>query len=159
MSKREPPLILNLDDIDAKRRLMSKIQRLTGLWEITLQPRRRTRTLNQNAYYFAAFVTPFREWLNENWGESFDLDQAHTQLKIAVLGMDEKVNKQTGEIIELVPTSRFKDTAEFSDYLEKAAEFLARNCQIVVLPSELFSDDSKRKLAHKPKIKGDENHG
>lgn len=155
MSKREPPLILNLDDIDAKRRLMSKIQRLTGLWEITLQPRRRTRTLNQNAYYFAAFVTPFREWLNENWGESFDLDQAHTQLKIAVLGMEEKVNKNTGEIIELVPTSRFKDTVEFSDYLEKAAEFLARNCQIAVLPSELFSDDSKRKLAHKTNHKGE----
>lgn len=155
MSKREPPLILNLDDIDTKRRLMSKIQRLTGLWEITLQPRRRTRTLNQNAYYFAAFVTPFREWINENWGESFDLDQAHTQLKIAVLGMDEKVNTQTGEIIELVPTSRFKDTAEFSDYLEKAAEFLARTCNIVVLPSELFSDDSKRKLAHNTNHKGE----
>lgn len=130
---------------------MSKIQKLTGLYEITLQPRRRTRSLNQNAYYFAAFVTPFREWLNENWGESFDTDQAHTQLKIAVLGMDEKVNTKTGDVIELVPTSRFKDTAEFSDYLEQAAEFLARSCGIVVLPSELFYDDSKRVSAHKPK--------
>lgn len=137
MSK-EPSLVLNLSDVAVKRRLMEKINKLSGLYEVTLKPRRKTRSLNQNAYYFAAFVTPFREWLSENWGETFDTDQAHTQLKIAVLGMDTKVDKETGEEMQFVPSSRFKDTWEFSEYLEKAAEFLARTCGIVVIPSDLF---------------------
>lgn len=143
MAVKEPPMVLNLSDVEAKRRLMQKINKLTGLYEVTLKPRRRTRSLNQNSYYFAAFVNPFREWLSENWGETFDMDQAHTQLKIAVMGMQSKVNEETGEEIELIPSTRFKDTWEFSEYLEKAAEFLARTCGIVVLPSELFFEQER----------------
>lgn len=142
--KRDLPRTVNMDDLAAKRRLMTYIGTLRGLYDVTVTPRKRTRTLNQNAYYFAAFVQPFSEYLTREWGEAIDIDQAHITLKIAVLGMKQKVNKETGEVLEMVPTSRFKDTWEFSEYLEHAAKFLAETASIVVLPPELFFDEKQK---------------
>lgn len=138
MSQREPPLVLDLSDVESKRRLMSKIGSMQGLWEVTLKPRVAQRTLNQNSYYWSAFVHPFAEWLSEQWGETITTDQAHYELRKAVLGFREKVNERTGEVMELIPSSRKLDTKEFTEFLDKAAEFLARFCGIVVLPSDLF---------------------
>lgn len=140
MSNSAPPMVLNLDDIETKRRLMSKIGTLRGLHEVTIKARKRTRSLDQNAYYWAAIVTPFAAWLTEEWGETISVDQAHLQLKIAIMGMKTKVNTVTGEEMEIVPPSKTLDTKEFSEYVEKAIEFLARVAGIVVVPSELFSE-------------------
>ena len=136
---KEPPLILNLDDINEKRKLMQHVGTLKGLYEVLLKPRKRTRSLDQNAYYFAAVVQPFASWLRAEWGDpSITTEQAHMHLKIAVMGMETKVNKETGEVLELVPTTRFKDTAEFSNYVERAILFLAESCGIAVLDAEMF---------------------
>lgn len=137
-------LTVNMDDIEAKRRLMSKIGTLKGLYDVTLRPRKRTRSLNQNAYYFAALVTPWTEWLREQSGDpSITSEQAHIELKRAVLGTKEIVNKETGDVIELTRTSRNLDTAEFSEFIEGAARFLAEFAGIVVIPSELFFEDKR----------------
>lgn len=136
--QREPPLVLDMSDVESKKRLMSKIGTMQGLWEITLKPRVHQRSLNQNAYYWSAYVHPFAGWLSEQWGETITTDQAHYELRKAVLGFREKVNERTGEIMELIPSSRKLDRTEFSEFLDKAAEFLARFCGIVVLPSDLF---------------------
>lgn len=138
MSEREPPMVLNLDDLDTKRRLMAKIGTLRGLYEVHLKPRKLTRSLNQNAYYFSAIVHPFAAWLTEEWGETITTEQAHVQLKIAIIGMKTKVNKQTGEEMEMVPRSRALNTAEFSEYIEKCIEFLGRVAGILVVPSDLY---------------------
>lgn len=142
MSAKAPVLVLNLDDITVKRNLMAKIGTLKGLYEVTIKPRKRTRSLDQNAYYWSAYVTPFSQWLTEQWGETISPEQAHLQLKIAIMGMKTKVNKETGEEMEMVPPSKTLDTQEFSEYLDKAAEFLARVAGIVVLPSEMFHEAS-----------------
>ena len=136
--QREPPMVLDLDDLETKRRLMSKIGSMRGIYEVTLKPRTHNRSLSQNRYYWSCFVHPFAEWLSEQWGEPITTDQAHYELRKAVLGFREKVNERTGEIMELIPSSRKLDTKEFSEFLDKAAEFLARFCGIVVLPSDLF---------------------
>lgn len=137
-------MILNMDDLETKRKLMTQIGTLKGLYEVTLKPRKRTRSLDQNRYYFSAFCIPFREWLRAEWGDrSITTEQAHSELKRAVIGVKSKVNEQTGEVMELMPPSRTMDTMEFSDYLERAAEFLARTCGIVVLPSEMFYEERK----------------
>lgn len=138
---REPPLILNLSDLETKRCLMAKIGTLTGLYEVSLKPRKLTRSLNQNAYYWAAIVQPFVMWLRAEWGDpSISTEQAHMELKRAVLGVREKVNERTGDVMELLPTSHNLDTAEFTQFIEGASKFLAETCGIVVLPSELFHE-------------------
>lgn len=141
---KEPNIVLNLSDLESKRRLMSKIGGLQGLWEVSLKQRKRTRTLNQNAYYWAAYVTPFTEWIKEAEGDpSITTEQAHLALKSAVLGSKTVMNKTTGEAIELPPPTHNMETDEFSIYLDSAAKWLAEFCGIVVLPSEMFFDNDK----------------
>ena len=138
-------LIFNLDDLDVKRRLMSHIGTLKGVWTVSLKAHRAKRSLNQNDYYWAAFVTPFAHWLSQEWGETISTDQAHYELRKAILGFKEKVNERTGETMELVSGTRNKDVAEFGEYLDKCAEFLARFAGIVVLPPEMFYESVNKK--------------
>lgn len=131
--------VVNFDSLQTKRRFMQKVQTMSGLWEISMKPRKFTRSLSQNGYYFAAYVPVFTEWLRDEWGDpGITAEQAHIELKKAVLGVKTKVNNRTGETMELVPTTHDMDTMGFSNYLEKAAEFLARACGIVVLSSDLY---------------------
>lgn len=130
--RKEPPFVVNFDDLDVKRRVVQRIGKLKGLWELSLKPRKLTRSLDANAFYFAACVGPFRDWLVENWGESVTTEQAHETLKLALLD----VPRVGG--IAIMPSSKNMDSGEFSAYVEKVIEFLATKCDIVVLDSELF---------------------
>lgn len=131
-------MVLNLDDVETKKRLMSKIGRLRGLHEITIKPRRKARSLNQNSYYWVAVVSPFREWLRDEWQEEVSLEQAHEMLKHKILGAKELTDKETGEIIEIPPSSRDLDVHEFAEFIEGCARWLAEFTGIVVIPSEMF---------------------
>lgn len=131
--------VLNLSDLQVKRELMTHVGSLQGLWEVRLKQRKRTRSLDQNAYYFSAFVLPFLTWLHETDGDrSITKEQAHIALKSAVLGTKVVTNKATGEAIEIPPPTRGMKTDEFSIYLDLAAKWLAEFCGIVVLPAEVF---------------------
>jgi len=146
MKVKDPPLVLDMDSLHNKRRLMSKIGKLTGLWEFQMRPRKKNRSLNANAYYWAAFIPGWLEWLREASGEPWiTAEQAHEALKKRVLGAKEIINKETGEIIdEAAPTTHDMDTAEFAEYLDRAAEFLASFCGIVVLPPEVFFEEKEK---------------
>lgn len=130
--------LLDLSDLDVKRRLMAHIGTLKGLHEVIIKERKRTRTLDQNAYYHVAFVDPFMHWLQENWGERIDHDQAHETLKLAVMDIDRV------EGLAIMPSTKNLDTADFSIFLEKAAEFLATKCEIVVIPADLFYEGATK---------------
>jgi hypothetical protein len=140
MAAKEPPLVLDMDSLHNKRRLMSKIGKMSGLWEFQMHPRKKARSLNANSYYWAAFIPAWLEWLREASGEPWiTAEQAHEALKKHVLGAKEIINKGTGEVIdEAAPTTHDMDTGEFAEYLDRAAEFLASFCGIVVLPSEMY---------------------
>lgn len=137
-------LLVNLSDPTVKRELMTQIGRLTGLYEFYLKPRKRTRSLDQNAYYWAAVVTPFTDWLREVYGDSkIDKEQAHEMLKVKILGLQEK--EIDGETISLIPRSKTLTVEEFSEYIEKCAAWLAEFCEIVVVPSEMFYESGRQK--------------
>jgi hypothetical protein len=138
-------LIVNLSDPAVKRELMIQIGRLSGLHEILIRPRKRTRTLDQNAYYFAAVVAPFTEWLREVYGDrQIDKEQAHEMLKVKILGSNDWLlpNSESEKLL-ILPRSKTLTTDEFSDYIEKCAAWLAEFCEIVVVPSELFYENHK----------------
>jgi hypothetical protein len=138
--------VVNMDNLTTKRRFMQKVQTMTGLWEISMKPRRFTRSLNQNAYYWAAVVTPFTEWLRSEWGDNaITPQQAHEALKQKVLGTKELLNKQTGEVIEITQSSKVLDTHEFGEFIENAAAWLAEFAGIVVLSPELFWEQPEKK--------------
>ena len=132
-------LIVNMSDREVKQRLMIEIGRLSGLYEILIKPRKKTRSLNQNAYYWAAVVTPFTEWLRENYGDSqIDKEQAHEMLKVKILGLEEKHIPDTGEKVTLIPRSKTLSIEEFEEYIEKCSAWLSEFCGIIVVPCEAF---------------------
>lgn len=130
--------VLNLDDLSVKRSLMTHIGTLKGLWEVSLKERKKTRSLDANAYYFAAVCTPFMHWLRETQGDpTIDKDQAHEMLKAAILGT-KTVSLPDGGFMEMAPRTRGMKSDEFAQYVEAASAWLAEFCGIVVLPSDLF---------------------
>lgn len=148
MARKEPPLVVNLDNVQSKRRLMEKIQKLRGLHEVSINPRKKTRSLNANSYYWAAYIGPWTEWLREQWGDpAITTEQAHALLKLKVLGAKEKMIEETGEVIELIPTTHDMDKDDFAIYLDKAREWLASFAGIVVLDSELFWESKEKRTA------------
>lgn len=138
--------VYNFDSLQTKRRFMQNVQAMSGLWEISMKPRRFVRSLNQNAYYFAAVVSPFAEWLRNEWGDSSGtVEQAHELLKTKILGTKELVNKKTGEVIEITQSSKTLDTHEFGEFIENAAAWLAEFTGIVVLSPDLFWEQPEKK--------------
>lgn len=132
-------ILINMSDAAAKRQVMTEIGKLTGLYELYLKPRKRTRSLDQNAYYWAAVVAPFTDWLRENYGDNqIDKEQAHEMLKVKILGLDKK---QIGdETLLLIPRSKTLTVEQFGEYIEKCAAWLAEFCEILVVPSEMFHE-------------------
>lgn len=147
MPRKEPPLVVNLDNVETKRRLMQKIQRLRGLHEVSIRPRKKTRSLNANAYYFAAYIPPWADWLREQYGDpTITNEQAHQLLKVRVLGPKEKI-LDTGEVLEIIPETHSMDQVEFGVYLDKAKEFLQEFAQIIVLDSDLFWESKEKRAS------------
>ena len=137
----DAPQVLNLSDAAVKRRLMLQISSLQGLHEVRIRPRKRTRSLDANAYYFVAVVQPFRDWLRHEYGDALiTSDQAHEMLKVKILGMDEKLIEGTSEVLRLIPRSKTLTKDEFGSYIDKCSEWLAEFASIVVIPSEMFYD-------------------
>lgn len=123
--------IWNLAEASEKHRLMRQISTLpAGLYEVLINPKRKGRTLDQNAYLHVALVTPFAEWLREQYGDPhITLDQAREMLAVKVLGLQHGV---------LVPRTSTLSTKEFTEFIENAAAWLAEFCEIIVIPSDLF---------------------
>lgn len=135
---KEPPMVLNLSDIVTKKRLISKIGTLQGLQEVSIRPRKLTRSLNANGYYWSALIVPWLNWLRAEWGDSsITAEQAHIELKKAVLGVREKV-REDGEVMELIPTTHDMDKETFGQYIESASRFLAEFASIVVLSPDMY---------------------
>lgn len=146
--------VLNFDDLQTKRQFMQGVQQLTGLWEVQMKPRRFTRSLSQNAYWWCAVVNPFCNWLRNEWADSsIEPEQAHEMLKRKILGTKDLVNKKTGEVIEITPSSRTLDSKEFGELIDKSAAWLAEFCGLVILPPEVFYEAKqiKKVLNYKPK--------
>lgn len=131
--------VWNLTDVESRRRLMRHIGSLRGLWDVTFKERTKTRSLDQNSFYWIAVVTPFTDWLKESQGDnSITLEDAHEVLKQHILGVWELAGAK------LTRSTRKLDTAEFSEYIEKCSAFLAEYCEIAVIDSSLFFEARER---------------
>lgn len=148
MARKEPSRVINFDNLSAKRQFMQGVQQLRGLQEVSIRPRKKTRSLNANSYYWAAFIPPWADWLREQYGDpTIANEQAHELLKVRVLGPLEKVIESTGEVIALIPTTHDMDKTDFAIYLDKAKLFLEEFAGIVVLDSDLFWESKEKRAS------------
>lgn len=142
MARETVSRLVNLDDVAEKRRLIAEIGALSGFYEAELSPRRNTRSLQQNRWYFACIVPSLAAFLAdqdyENCSEAF----AHALLKQKCLSRD-FIDRETGEVIATPAGSTAKlDTEQFSRYCERCRHWLEEKFGIVVPDPEV--DPRKR---------------
>jgi len=97
---------------------------------ITIERKRRKRSLMQNAYYFGVVLPLVQSGLNDA-GYKVSKESTHEFLK-ATFFKQELVNEQTGEILQTVGSTSQMSTVQMMEYFAEitqwAAEFL--NVQI-----------------------------
>ena len=76
--------------------------------EIQMCIRDSHRSNQQNAYYFGVVIPMTIQAVENEWGETWDIEKAHNLYKSLFL-YEEKVNPETSEVIK-VPTSSTENT-------------------------------------------------
>lgn len=116
--------IIDLSNRDDKRRLMTSIGAMSGLYEVTIKPKRNLRSLRQNAYYWSCVAAPLAQYLSAQDYNITTPDEAHEVLKAKFLAVS-IVNKSTGEVFgKRVRSSTELTTTEFWDYVERSRAWL-----------------------------------
>jgi len=59
MARERVDKFLDFDNRELKRRVMSWVGTLSGIWRVRFEPKRSTRTLRQNAFLWSAINEPF----------------------------------------------------------------------------------------------------
>jgi len=94
---------------------------------ITVEKKRRTRSLSQNSYYHAVVVKMVREGLIDV-GYKVSIEQTHDLLKKTYLQKD-IVNEKSGEILSSTKSTTELSTSEFMDFIAEiqqwATEYLS----------------------------------
>lgn len=109
---------------ETRRRLCTAIGSMSGWYEISLTPRRNTRSLRQNAFYHAGIVQPFAEFLRDQSYDQCDHEFAHSILKAKFLAED-VINPETGEVLcQRVKSTTSLDTEQMSDYIDRCRAWL-----------------------------------
>jgi hypothetical protein len=76
--------------------------------EIIVKRKTNHRSNQQNAYYFGVVIPITIQAVENEWGETWDIEKAHNLYKSLFL-YEEKVNPETSEVIK-VPTSSTENT-------------------------------------------------
>lgn len=113
-------------EITLPRRFNTDVARLFQGREIvlTVERKRKKRTLDQNAYYWAVIVEQICEAMNDA-GENVTPKEVHEFLKFRFLKV-QKINQETGEVLwEYGRSTSSLKTFEFSLFLDDCIQFAA----------------------------------
>lgn len=107
---------------------------------VTVENKKSKRSEQQNKYYWSCIVQDEIDCIKKEWGEIWSKDDMHAFNKVYFFG-EEKVNKETGEIIK-VPKSSITTKDNFSEAIEKIKQFfhLQFNYRIREANEDLFND-------------------
>lgn len=101
--------------------------------KVTIEKNKKTRSIQQNAYYWGVVLPIVQQGLYDATGETRDLNSIHYKILLPLFAPDrEIINKETGEVINEKMTSSEMSTTDFMEYKQDiqkwSAEFL--NVQI-----------------------------
>lgn len=115
------------------RELLRSAETFTGKSVlITVEEKIPFRTLDQNAYYFAAIVRPITEFFIEH-GEPFNELIVHEILKTKFLGVYRPTKTGEVELLYVRSSSSLK-VFEFSFYIEDCIRYAAEDLGLVIEP-------------------------
>lgn len=104
--------------------------------DITFKLSRKKRSNKQNRYYWGVIVPMFQQGIFDCFGEIWDITTTHEHLK-STFNREEKVNKKTAEVVQLLKSTSENSTIEMEEYHEKIREWMRENMDIICpLPNE-----------------------
>lgn len=102
---------------------------------ISFKEVKRTRSLNQNAFYWGVVIPMVRGMFAEHGSDIAD-DALHVYLKREIGGMVETIHDPHGVVHQVVTTSTELTTNEWEDYLTKIRAWAAEFGLIIPFPNE-----------------------
>ena len=78
---------------------------------ITIKLSKKTRSNNQNSYYWGVILPIWKDILFNEWGEIFSTDETHEFLKFNC-NYIEKVNEATGEVVRVSKSTKDNSTTD-----------------------------------------------
>jgi len=102
---------------------------------ITVERKRKKRSLNQNQYYWGVVVPIIRQMLEE-YGNELDDEETHSFLKEHVGKLTASVVDSVGRRVAITKSSASLSTAEFENYLLRVTAWAAQEGIIIPAPNE-----------------------
>lgn len=99
---------------------------------LTVEKKKRKRTLLQNAYLFGYMYRAVQEGLKDMTGEKYTIEQIHEMFKAMFL-KNEIMNKETGETATIPGSTATLSTSEFMFYIEEITKWSAEWLHIIIL--------------------------
>lgn len=129
--QREYKYILNITDgipkIQGKQQFDMDLKAIgNAKMVMTVKKYHKSRSLNQNGFYWSNFIEQEIECFKEYWGETYTKQTVHDWNKTNFFG-EEKVIELTGEIVKAPASSAKQSTVEFDECLEKCREWFRIN--------------------------------
>jgi hypothetical protein len=112
---------LTLIEADRFKQDLKKLK--DGHYNITIKKQERTRSGQQNRYYFGVVL----KTIADDTGD--DIDSLHTYFKYNFL-------RERGKKFPKMRSTTELSTLEFSDYIEKISKFVAERLSIHIPPAE-----------------------
>lgn len=101
----------------------------------------KTRSNEQNAYYWGVIITMWQDILKDNWGEYYSKEYTHEFLKYN-LNYKENINLNTDVILRVVKSTTQNTTTDQEEYCEKCRRLALDMFNVVIpLPNEVNSVD------------------
>lgn len=99
-------------------------------FQITIEKKKKSRSLNQNAYYWGVVIPSVRAGLHD-LGMKLSRQEVHELLKLKFL-KKEIINEKTGEVFEYIGGSSELTTSEFMDFIADIQQFASEYLNIVI---------------------------
>lgn len=124
--------------IDSHKRLLQQsFAPLDGVYTLTVEEFKNTRSARQNRYYWSVVVKAIRE-IHYSYGTVYSDIQAHKYIKKYILHLDEILEDFDGTYITIEGSTR-KDTKKFEEYMEVIRAWAASGHQYIIpLPNEFL---------------------
>jgi hypothetical protein len=132
MAREKIKFVIDMSNPADKRRLLTQIGAMSGPYEVEIQPKRNTRSLKQNAWYFGCIVHALGEYLRDQDYDITTDEEAHEILKARFLAVS-VMSKRTGEVLcRRVRSTTELTTESMADYCERCRIWMADFFGIIV---------------------------
>ena len=99
-------------------------------FQITVEKKKKSRSLNQNSYYWGVVIPSVRAGLHD-LGMKLSRQEVHELLKLKFL-KKEIINEKTGEVFEYIGGSSELTTTEFMDFIAELQQWSAEYLNVVI---------------------------